>query len=140
MQSQSVPREQHPAWILGHLLLADTYLLFLLTGRPLSDDFTALLELYGPASVPNTETQYHAKNELLERLRQTNTDRIAHITAMADIDFARPLPDATLARVQPTIGHHLHSLVFHEGYHGGQLSAWRKQHEFKAVRWTMGVE
>jgi hypothetical protein len=53
-------------------------------------------------------------------------------------DLARPLPDAFLARAQPTIGHHLQALLFHEGYHCGQVSAWRKRHGFAAVRWSMG--
>jgi hypothetical protein len=48
------------------------------------------------------------------------------------------MADALLAQVQPTIGHHLQSLVFHEGYHSGQLSSWRKMHGFTAVRWTLG--
>jgi hypothetical protein len=29
-------------------------------------------------------------------------------------------------------------LVFHEGYHSGQLSSWRKTHGFRAVHWTLG--
>jgi hypothetical protein len=41
LQRQFVPGERHPAWLLGHLLLADSYLLFLLDARPLPDDFPA---------------------------------------------------------------------------------------------------
>jgi hypothetical protein len=44
--------ERHPTWILGHLLLADTYLLTLIDRQPLSDDFPTLLERYGPSSTP----------------------------------------------------------------------------------------
>jgi hypothetical protein len=36
---QSIPGERHPAWILGHLLLSDTYLLSLLGLRPLGEGF-----------------------------------------------------------------------------------------------------
>ena len=57
---------------------------------------------------------------------------------MTDQDLARPMADAFLAQAQPTIGHHLQSLVFHEGYHSGQLSSWRKTHGFAAVHWTLG--
>lgn len=138
MQLQAAPGERHPAWILGHLLLADAYLMYLLAGQPLADQFQVLLERYGPASTPNANTSYDSKDRLVDRLRQTNTMRVTRVSAMTDRDLATPLGDALLARVQPTIGHHLQSLVFHEGYHAGQLSSWRKTHGFTAVRWTMG--
>lgn len=138
MQLQAVPTERHPAWILGHLLLADTYLLFLLAVQPLGDDFSELLERYGPRSLPDTGNHYDSKDQLVGRLLQTNAARVAHVSAMTDRDHARPMSDAFLAQAQPTIGHHLLSVVFHEGYHSGQLSSWRKTHGFPAVRWTFG--
>ena len=60
------------------------------------------------------------------------------MAAMSAADLAQALPDAHLAQAQPTIGHHLHGLVFHEGYHSGQLSAWRKAHGFPPAHWTLG--
>jgi len=138
MQLQAVPDERHPAWLLGHLLLADSYLLYLLASQPLADDFPLLLERYGPASAPNATSHYDAKERLIDGLRQANVARVARVSAMTDHELATPMSDANLAQVQPTIGHHLQGLVFHEGYHSGQLSAWRKAHGFTAVRWTMG--
>jgi hypothetical protein len=139
MHLQSAPGERHPAWLLGHLLLADTYLLFLLGVQPLSDDFPSLLRQYGPASAP-ASAHGDSKDQLVERLARTNTLRLARIGAMSAHDLAQPLPDAFLAQAQPTIGHHLQSLVFHEGYHCGQLSSWRKAHGFTAVGWTLGPD
>jgi hypothetical protein len=75
---------------------------------------------------------------LVENLVRTNTLRLAKIRPMTDHDLAQPMRDAFLAQAQPTIGHHLQSLVFHEGYHSGQLSSWRKAHGFGAVRWILG--
>ena len=138
MARQTVPDERHPAWILGHLLLADSYLLSLLAVQPLADDFALLLDRYGPASSPNNETRYDSKHELIDRLRRANAVRVARVSAMADGDLARPMADAQLAQAQPTIGHHLQALVFHEGYHSGQLSSWRKSRGLPAVRWTFG--
>jgi DinB superfamily len=140
MQLQAVPDERHPAWILGHLLLADSYLLSLLGAQPLPDDFSLLLKRYGPAAAPNGETRYDTKQELIDRLRGTNVLRVAQVSAMQDRDLVSPMPDTVLAQVQPTIGHHLQSLVFHEGYHAGQLSSWRKTHGLTAVRWTLGPQ
>lgn len=138
MQRQAAPAERHPAWILGHLLLADSYLLYLLAIQPLADDFPVLLERYGPASALNATTQYDSKDRLIDRLRRSNVVRVTRVSAMTDHELATPLGDVPLARVQPTIGHHLQSVVFHEGYHAGQLSSWRKTHGFTAVRWIMG--
>ena len=138
MNWQSVAEERHPAWLLGHLALADTYLLFLLGVQPLEGDFQSLLQQYGPKSVPTSHSRYHTKHDLIERLSGTNDLRIARIRTMNDRDLAEPMPDRMLAAAQPTIGHHLCALVFHEGYHGGQLSSWRKAHGFAAVAWTLG--
>lgn len=138
MQLQAAPDERHPAWLLGHLLLADIYLLSLLRVQPLSSEFPLLLERYGPASVPIAQAPYDSKHQLIDRLRQSNTVRVAAVSAMADRDLAQPMSDAILTQAQPTIGHHLQSLVFHEGYHSGQLSSWRRTHGFAAVRWTLG--
>lgn len=140
MQLQAAPDERHPAWILGHLLLADVYLISLLVRQPPADDFLVLLERYGPGSTPNATTLYDPTHHLIDRLRQANAVRVATVSAMTDSDLASPIGDALLARAQPTIGHHLQSLVFHEGYHAGQLSSWRKTHGFAAVRWTLGPQ
>ena len=138
MQQQTAPGERHPAWLLGHLLLADCYLLYLLEVQPLPEDFSALIERHGPSSAPTAEATYHSKDELVARLTATNAARVAHVAAMSAADLAQALPDAFLATAQPTIGHHLQSLVFHEGYHSGQLSAWRKAHGFPPAHWTLG--
>jgi uncharacterized damage-inducible protein DinB len=138
MQKQTAPGERHPAWLLGHLLLADSYLLYLLEVQPLPDDFSSLIERHGPASAPTADATYNSKEELVSRLAASNDARLARVRAMSGDDLARPLPDAFLATAQPTIGHHLQSLVFHEGYHSGQLSAWRRAHGLPPAHWTLG--
>ena len=108
------------------------------TNERLQDDFPELLERYGPGSSPGSKVEYDSTDLLVDRLRQTNVVRVTRIAAMTADELAAPMPDHLLASVQPTIGHHVQSLVFHEGYHAGQLSSWRKAHGFAAVRWTMG--
>lgn len=136
MFRQSVSGEHHPSWTLGHLLLADTYLLSLLKARPLADDFSMLLVRYGPDASPTASlTDYDEKQVLTNRLVDTGIARVTAIRAMSERDLAAPTPDPVLARGQPTIGHHIYSLVFHEGYHSGKLSMWRKTHGFSAVPW-----
>jgi hypothetical protein len=134
---QSVPGEHHPVWILGHLLLGDTYLLSLLGAGDLSGDFPELLERYGlKASPTGSSADYPPVATLAARLRSTGERRLSALAAMTPADLARPTPDAFLARAQPTIGHHLQALVCHEGYHAGQLSAWRHARGLGAVRWA----
>jgi DinB family protein len=134
---QSIPGEHHPSWTLGHLLLSDTYLLSLLRVRPLSDDFPRLLRKYGPGASPTSFLDdYDAKHVLVQRLAETGSVRVDAVLAMTEHELAALTPDQVLARSQPTIGHHVQSLVFHEGYHGGQLSAWRKAHRLSAAEWT----
>ena len=132
---QSAPGENHPAWILGHLLLGDIYLLSLLRIQDLSEDFSELLSKHGPGTAPlPTVGHYHSKQTLVSRLADTGSIRLDAIRQMEPEEFAQPTPDEILARAQPTIGHHLQALVFHEGHHGGQLSAWRKAQGLPSVR------
>ncbi len=126
---QTSANENHPAWILGHLLLADTYLLSMLKVRELSTEFAELLNKYGPNS---TLADYDSKQFLVENLTETGLLRTGAIRRMKNFD--EPTPDETLARTQPTIGHHLQILVFHEGHHCGQISSWRKAQGFSAVK------
>ncbi len=130
---QTSAGENHPAWILGHLLLGDTYLLSMLKVRELSTDFPELLSKYGPNSNPNSNIEnYDSKHFLVERLAETGLLRTDAVRKLKNLGKATP--DETLVRTQPTIGHHLQILVFHEGHHCGQISSWRKAQRLSAVK------
>ncbi|MBL8152213.1 MAG: DinB family protein [Blastocatellia bacterium] len=134
MCTQSVKGENHPTWILGHLLLGDIYLLSLLGDQNLSEDFSDILAKYGPATTPVASTHYYdSKQILVDRLTITGLQRLDAIGGMMNEDLTQPMPDKILAQVQPTIGHHLQALIFHEGHHGGQISSWRKAQGFSAA-------
>lgn len=133
MCRQTAAGENHPAWILGHLLLGDIYLLSMLKVRELSADFATFLSKYGPASNPvSTLEHYDSKHFLVERLTETGFLRLDAVRQMRNFD--QPTPDETLAERQPTIGHHLQILVFHEGHHCGQISSWRRAQGLSAVK------
>jgi hypothetical protein len=135
--SQAFEGEHHPAWIVGHLLLADSYLLHLLGVEELGSDFSRLLTCFGPGATPTPEPgPYDSLDVLVARLRDTGEERVVAVHQLAAADYSRPLPDPVLARVQPTIGHHLNTLIYHEGYHGGQLAAWRRNHHLPPAPWT----
>lgn len=133
---QAQPGEHHPAWILGHLLLADTYLLSLLEVQDLSADFAALLRRYGPEVVPTPSLEdYPSKEALTEELTHVGSLRLDAVRELSGVRLERPLPDPRLAETQPTIAHHLQALVFHEGYHSGELSSWRRARGLPPVPW-----
>jgi len=79
---------------------------------------------------------YDAKPALVDQLTRTGVQRLDAIRGMTVNDLAQPTPDMVLAQSQSTIGHHLQALVFHEGYHSSQLSAWRKAHGLPSVQWA----
>ena len=135
--SQSFEGEHHPSWIIGHLLLADSYLLHLLGLEELGSDFSSLLTCYGPGAIPAPGPgPYDSLDSLVSRLRDTGEERVVAVNQLSPSDYSRPLPDSVLAQVQPTIGHHLSTLIYHEGYHGGQLAAWRRNHHLVPSSWT----
>jgi hypothetical protein len=140
-RAQAIPGEQHPAWILGHILLGDVYLLSLLGVEALPQDFPALLAAYGPAATPEqTFAMGEPMDVVVGRLIRTGIARCDAVRQMSAEDLSRPTPDELLVTSQPTIGHHLQALLFHEGYHGGQLAAWRRSHGLPPVRWVVAPE
>ena len=133
----TTPDERHLGWTLGHLCLGDAYLLSLL-GRELPADFTTLLARYGPSPVPQPGAPQRLA-ELVERLVELGARRHETLSRLTSADLQRDLPDPVLVRAQPTLGHHLHALLAHEGYHAGQLAAWRKAHGFPPVPWAFAT-
>jgi len=135
--SQSVAGERHPLWVLGHLLLGDTYLLSLLGVGALSSDFPDLLRKYGPTSVltPRLDA-YDSMSILVGGLSGAGARRVEAVRRLTPKELGEALPDPKLAEAQPTMAHHLHALVCHEGYHAGQLSAWRRTHGFPPAQWA----
>ena len=136
---QDLPGEHHPAWILGHLLLADSYLLHMLEVEELPEDFDELLRAHGPDSAPTTDSSAYQQPHrvLATRLDRVGRLRVERVSGMTAQDLKQPLPDSNLATTQPTVGHHLQALVFHEGYHGGRLAAWRHRRGRQAVSWIL---
>ena len=136
---QTTPGERHPEWILGHVCLGDAYLLSLL-GEDLPADFSVLLDRYGPSSTPRAAPgTSHRLAELIERLVELGNQRHEIISRLTAADLAQPLPDPVLVHAQPTLGHHLHALLAHEGYHAGQLAAWRKARGLTPVPWAFAT-
>ena len=126
---QPAPKTNHPAWVLGHLLLVDYSFLKTIGGPDLPawvDD--ALRATYGGKSEPVADrTKYQPKRFYIERLAAVREQIYARLKTLTDQDLAQPHPDPARRERMPTVGH---AIVFygtwHEAYHSGQLSAWRR--------------
>ncbi len=140
MCQQSSPGENHPAWTLGHLFMGDCLLLMLLQTANAPQMPAGWLELYGPGQPTSGDpSQYRKKEEYISMLIESDKYRQMAIQALAAADLARPTPDPRFAKVQPTVGHLLHYLLFHEGNHGGQLAAWRKRQGLASGSGAFGI-
>jgi uncharacterized damage-inducible protein DinB len=117
----------HPAWVLGHLLALDALLLSWLVpeqGNPIEPEW---METYGPSSAPVAlRDQYLAKQVYLDRLTESGQRLQTALQGKTGADLAREHPNPASRSVFPTLGHVLQYALWHEGDHGGQLSAWRR--------------
>ncbi len=126
---QPAPKVNHPAWVLGHLLQVENAFLSLVTSHPMpdwiNDEWKAT---YGQKSEPVADkSKYKPKSFYVERLAAVREQIIAGLKAMTPADFQKPHPDPARRDRFPTIGHAVMLYgTWHEAYHAGQLSTWRR--------------
>jgi uncharacterized damage-inducible protein DinB len=123
---QPVPGLNHPAWTLGHLVIAADYGLAVLGQKPVAPEGWGAL--FNPGTVPDpNRATYPTKGELLNAYEAAHA---AFATAAAALDEARaaaPNPVAGFRHRFPTLGDLVsYLLTTHEATHTGQLSAWRR--------------
>lgn len=127
MTEQPCQGFNHPAWILGHLVMSCEYTLSLL-GIP-GQAPAEWHGLYDPGQVPSPERSlYPSKDALLAELGKSHA-RVEEGMRKADPALlAGENPIDSLRPHMPTLGDLLaHLLTTHEATHLGQLSAWRRQ-------------
>ena len=126
MAAQSGGVINHPAWSLGHLVVAADHLgqlLGLESNLPegWSETFKTGGEPSGDASA------YPSKEEILGALKEQharNTGAVINIDASR---FAEPHPDEARRKYFPTVGDMIIFLMTsHEVGHLGQIAAWRR--------------
>jgi uncharacterized damage-inducible protein DinB len=126
---QPAPRTNHPAWVLGHLLLVDLSFLKTIGGPDVPawvDD--AFRATYGGKSEPIADKgKYKPKAFYIEKMAAVREQLYARLKTLTPADLAQPHPDPARRERMPTIGQ---AVVFygtwHEAYHSGQLSTWRR--------------
>jgi uncharacterized damage-inducible protein DinB len=129
MVIQPAPKTNHPAWVLGHLLLVDYSFLNLVTGgmAPAWID-EAFRATYGGNSTPVADkSKYKPKAFYIEKMAEVREAIIAGLKKMVPADFQKEHPDPNRRARFPTVGHTIMFYgTWHEAYHSGQLSTWRR--------------
>ncbi|HEX4611844.1 MAG TPA: DinB family protein [Urbifossiella sp.] len=123
---QSVPGLNHPAWTLGHLVIAADYGLMVLGQQPIAPEGWG--SLFNPGTVPDpNRATYPSKNELLNAYEAGHAAFAAAATGLDEARAATPNPVADFRHRFPTLGDFVsYLLTTHEATHTGQLSAWRR--------------
>lgn len=124
---QPAPKTNHPAWVLGHLQLVDGSFLALLGGQ--APELEAnWKEIYGGGSTPVADrTKYKPKKFYLDHLAQVRGEIISRLKTIKPEELAKPHPDPARRERFPTVGHTVFMYgTWHEAYHAGQLSTWRR--------------
>lgn len=120
------PGMNHPAWILGHLILVADMGAKLLGEEQILD--ASWMEKYGPGSTPVSDrSAYPSKDELLTTMKEIyqRTEQFAAAAEDAVLEAKNPTP--IFPQQFPTLGDLLtHVLTTHPATHLGQLSAWRR--------------
>jgi uncharacterized damage-inducible protein DinB len=126
---QPAAKTNHAAWVLGHLLASDYSLRALITGEPpaafLDDAWKAT---YGGGSTPVADkSKYKSKAFYIEQLSIVREQIVAGLKKMTPADFDKEHPDPKRRERWPTVGHAIMFYgTWHESYHSGQLSTWRR--------------
>lgn len=128
---QPAAKVNHPAWVLGHLIVVDyAFLTVLNGGQPQApawiDD--AVRATYGAKSEPVADpAKYQRKQWYLERLAIAHEQVLAKLRTLKAEDLDAPHPDPARRERFPTVGHVVPFYgIWHESYHAGQLSTWRR--------------
>ena len=126
MAVQPAPGMNHPAWVLGHLVVVGDMVAGLLGQGPSAPE--SWEPIFGNSSKPSADASaYPTKAELVAALEE-NSARLAEIVAATPPEtFGMPLPKEEYRKHFPTIGDAvMYLLTFHDAVHLGQLSAWRR--------------
>ena len=116
----------HPAWSLGHLVVASDHV-----GQALglSSDLPAGWEdTWKPGSTPSPDKgRYPSKEDLLRVMEQQHTRVAKALSDAAPAALAQPLANEKMRAFFPTVGDFaVFLMTAHEMDHLGQIAAWRR--------------
>lgn len=121
-----------PAWLLGHLTIANQLGCFLLGGEPPNDK---LLALFGPGSTPDFDpADAPSVSDLRVAFGKSADAMCEAATKASEEQLAASRDGQLLAEAFPTVRDMLgHLLTTHFSLHVGQLSAWRRSRGLPSI-------
>jgi len=125
----------HPAWILGHVMLYHPIVPRLLAGEAFADPADDVLFGFRGQGPLDDVAAYGTKASQVRRFADGH-ERVAQaLLAARPDDFTRPPSLPRWAKDYPTVEFMLPDLiVFHEAMHIGQISIWRRAAGLPAVQ------
>lgn len=118
----------HPAWELGHLHHSDEVVARVLAGREVNQ---TVMEHFGQGSTPTQDpavwlTVFGSRDRAIERVRTLHSEVVGMMRGLT-AERMEEAPSVERARAAfPKIGDMVAYMVWHEGYHAGQVSQWRR--------------
>lgn len=117
----------HPLWVLGHIVRAESDLLdgFIL-GKP--NRFSELEGVFSMGTTPSTDaSQYPSMDELLGKFEEIRSATLAHLETLTDADLDKPshAPQEFGASFG-TVGACFAAMSTHISFHAGQVADARR--------------
>ena len=117
----------HPLWVLGHLVVAESILFDqFVGGRP--NRFPELESLFSIGSTPTTDgSQYPSMDELFAKWEQIRADVVAHLDSLSEEDLkgSTHAPE-DFGEMFGTVGGCYIAMTTHVSFHSGQVSDARR--------------
>lgn len=124
----------HPAWILGHVMLYHPLVPKLLAGESFPDPGEDELFGFAGRGPVDDVAAYGRKASQVERFATGHEQAAQALLTAKPADFTRPPILPRWAKDYPTVEFMLPDLIiFHEAMHIGQISIWRRAAGLPAV-------
>jgi hypothetical protein len=121
-----VPRANHIAWQLGHLI-ASEHKMLTDAGYEMPDLPEGFAESYDKeTSTSDDPAKFHKKEQYLAWLEQQRTATLAALEAMTQNDLSKPTPES-MHEYAPTIGAAFNLIGIHEMMHAAQFVVVRRK-------------
>lgn len=117
----------HPLWILGHLAVSESGLVYTFC-RGEESPLAAWRELFGRGTTAIADaSQYPAFDELMTKFEEVRGETLAYLDSIAEEDLGRKShAPADRAAFFGTIGQCLNAIAVHTAFHAGQLADARR--------------
>ena len=120
---------KHPGWVLGHLSIASGMIAAYLGGE---EGISGVPEDWMKSCAPGVPItadrgQFGTRDQLMSEMVRVHALAAERFGNVSDADLAKPFPNPDYRAFWPTLADGaFYLLAYHEGYHLGQLSSWRR--------------